>query len=509
MNKRREEIVTDRRIKSIMASAHSPLPAGKKVIVLGAGISGISAAIRLGELAPKTALTVWEKSDRVGGVLQTVERNGLQFERSADNFITFVPWGLQFCAKLGLTDHLVRTNNQDRRTYVARRGKLHPLPDGFMMLAPTKLWPMVTTPLLSPFGKLRAGLELLIPRLKGGDDETIAAFARRRLGREVFDRIVEPLLSGIYAGDAEKISLMATLPRFREMEKKDRSLIIAMTKGARTAQKIKREEESGARYGMFVTLREGLSFLAQKGADSLPSGTFQFGRTAVRLDRVQDETGIRRWRVTDSRGESETADGVICALPSAAAGPLFADSVPKVASFYDGMEQTGCAVVTFAFQKGQIKKDFKGMGFVVPTKEGGTIVAGSFSSHKYPHRAPEGISLIRVFVGGARAPERVELPEDRLEKEVLEEVRPLLGARGTPTFADAAKWPRGMPQYHLGHLERLAALNALLAREPTLALCGNSFTGVGIPNCIKSGEDAAEKIGAFLNQDGVKKDHFE
>ena len=465
-----------------------------RFLVLGAGISGLAAALRLRELAPGAHISLWEKSSRPGGVLHTVERGGFQFEQSTDNFITFVPWGLNLCARLGLTDHLVRTNNRDRRTYVARRGKLYPLPDGFMMLAPTRLWPMVTTPLLSPLGKARAGLELFIPRLADERDESIAQFARRRLGCEVFDRIVEPLLSGIYAGDAEKISLLATLPRFREMEKKDRSLIVAMTKTQKAARRAKREEESGARYSMFVTLREGLFRLAEKCAEAIGEGVIHYDRAAVRVDRIPNENGADRWRVTDGRGAAEEADALICALPSPAAGSLFSESVPVVARYYDAIEQTGCAVVSLAFRDKQIRRQFKGMGFVVPTKEGGSIIAGSFSNHKYPHRAPAGYTLLRIFVGGARAPELAEMADGPLLSRVLAEIRPLLGAEGEPTEVEISKWPRGMPQYHIGHLDRLAELSRALDREPTLALCGNSFTGVGLPNCIHTGEEAAEKV---------------
>ena len=469
-----------------------------KYLVLGAGISGLAAALRLRELEPGARVSLWEKSNRPGGVLHTVERGGFQFEQSTDNFITFVPWGLNLCAKLGLTDRLVRTNNRDRRTYVARRGKLYPLPDGFMMLAPTRLWPMVTTPLLSPLGKARAGLELFLPRLADDRDESIAQFARRRLGREVFDRIVEPLLSGIYAGDAEKISLLATLPRFREMEKNDRSLILAMTKTQKAARRAKREEESGARYSMFVTIKDGLSHLASKCAEALGEGVIQYGRAAARVDRLPGENGAPRWRVTDERGAFEEADALICALPSPVAGALFTESVPAAARYYGAIEQTGCAVVSLAFRDEQIRRAFKGMGFVVPTKEGGSIIAGSFSSHKYPHRAPAGYTLLRIFVGGARAPELAETADAPLLSRVLSEIRPLLGAEGEPVEVEISKWPRGMPQYHIGHLDRLAELNRALEKEPTLALCGNSFTGVGLPNCIHTGEEAAEKVAKWF-----------
>lgn len=487
----------------------APAPHFPKILILGAGISGLAAARRIHQTRPDVSLSIWEASGRVGGVIDTVSRDGFQFEQSSDNFITTVPDALDLCRELDLTDSLVRTNTKDRRTYVVRRGRLHPLPDGFMMLAPTKIWPMATTPLLSPWGKLRAGLELFLPRKTDDEDETIAAFARRRLGREVTERIVEPLLSGIYAGDAEKISLLATLPRFRDLEKKHRSLIIAMTLGRRAARRAKRQEESGARYSLFMTLREGLSRLPEKIAESLPTGTVSLGRRATKVEPIRLEgnspEGISRdfWRVTDASGESETFDGVVCALPSSVAGDLFVGTVPEVAAFYLAMEQTGCAIASFAFRSGQIKSDFRGMGFVVPTIEGGTLIAGSFSSHKYPHRAPAGISLLRIFAGGARAPEAVTRENDDLTRRVLDEIRPLLKIEGEPITSEIARWPNGMPQYHLGHLERLAKLEAGLAHRPGLALCGNSFTGVGIPACIQSGRKAAETILAGL-ADGKK-----
>jgi len=474
---------------------------GKKtrILLLGAGISALAAARRLHRHLPNADLSVWEAKNRVGGVIDTVNRDGFQFEQSTDNFITTVPYALDLCKELGLTDSLVQTNNRDRRTYVIRRGRLHPLPDGFMMLAPTKLVPMAMTPLLSPFGKLRAGLELFLPRKKDDADETIAQFARRRLGREVTERIVEPLLSGIYAGDAEKISLKATLPRFRDLEKKHRSLIIAMTKGQRAARRAKREEESGARYSLFMTLREGLSLLPEKIAENLPSGTIRFHRAAEKVQRFFDEIGRPFWRVTDTAGRSESFDAVICSVPSSHAGDLFAGTVPCAAEFYHSMEQTGCAIGSLVFREEQIKAPFAGMGFVSPTIEGGTLIAGSFSSHKYPHRAPAGYAVLRLFVGGARAPEAVDFSDDRLLAQIMSEIRPLLKIDGEPVTRELARWPLGMPQYHLGHLERLETLKKGLAEYGGLALCGNSFNGVGIPACIQSGYQAAEKIAAYLS----------
>jgi oxygen-dependent protoporphyrinogen oxidase len=225
------------------------------IAIIGAGTSGLSAAYRLNQLMPQAVLCVFDRRNRVGGVLETLRKDGYQIEQSADNFITTVPWGVNLCKELGLGDELVQTNPNARRTYVVRKGKLHLLPDGFLMMAPTKLMPMATTPILSPLGKLRAGLELLIPSRKDDIDESMSAFVRRRLGREVFERLVEPLVSGVYAADMDKLSVLATLPRFREMERQYGSLIWAMQRQLRANKAAHLSEQSGARYSMFVTLR--------------------------------------------------------------------------------------------------------------------------------------------------------------------------------------------------------------------------------------------------------------
>ena len=249
-----------------------------RVAIFGAGISGLAAAKRLRDVAPNVEFQIWERADRVGGVIGTRVVDGFLCETSVDNFITTVPWGLELCRELGFQDELASTNSRFRRTFVVRNGRLWALPDGFMTMAPTKFYPMLVTPLLSPFGKLRCGLELLLPRRKSSEDESLAAFAIRRLGKEAFDRIIEPLVGGIYGGDAARLSLRATLPRFAEMEEKSRSLIWAMTKTQRAARRVKREEESGARYSFFVTLRSGMQSLPERLADRL-------GRENLRLNR--------------------------------------------------------------------------------------------------------------------------------------------------------------------------------------------------------------------------------
>ncbi len=467
-----------------------------KVLVLGAGISGLSAAWYLNKLPQAPKISVWEARDRTGGVIETVEKGGFQIERGVDNFITTVPWGLDLCRELGLIDQIVTTSNRYRRTFVVRKGRLHPLPDGFLMMAPTKLLPLAFTPLLSPFGKIRAGLELFLPRQEKSD-ESMAEFVKRRLGREVYERIVEPLVSGIYAGDAQKLSVWATLPRFPEMEVKHRSLILAMKKQIKQAKTIKREEESGARYSFFVSLRHGLDQLPKTIAERLPLGTIHLNRKAVRIFRFE-ENGRTSWQVTDQNGISETFDELISALPANVAGDLFQEAAPEIAALYQKIDLSGVALITVAFRNEQIKRPMLGMGYVVPEIENSMIIAGSFSSYKYPHRAPEGTTMIRFFTGGARNPRLVDLSEDEIRTLVMNEVRKLLDVQGDPILIDIARWGQLMPQYNKGHLQWLEDLNSALAAYPSLAMAGNALDGVGIPNCIKNGRQAAERIDAFV-----------
>ena len=462
-------------------------PTPRRVAVLGGGIAGLSAAHRLVELDPACRVVLWEAGPRLGGVLWTVHEQGFQVEQSADNFITTVPWGLELCRRLGLGDRLIQTNPRHRQTYVVRSGRLYKLPDGFLMMAPTRMWPLAVTPILSPLGKMRAALEYFLPARTDDDDESMAAFARRRLGREVFDRLIEPLVSAVYAADMEKLSVLATLPRFRDMERQHGSLIRAMRK-ERAARKAHRGE-SGARYSLFVTLRDGLSSLIDALAARLPPG-------AVRLNSPvrQIERAAGAWQVTLGDGRAEPFDAVIVATPAHAAARLLEPVDSLLSVKLASIEHSGTAVVTVAYQRAQIAHSLDGVGFVVPAVEKSPILAASFSSQKYEHRAPEGTALIRVFLGGARHPEMAEMDEHRLKPLVCGELTRLLGVRGEPIYSTVARWPRTMPQYHVGHRELVREIQDRADALDGLALAGNYFSGVGIPNCIHTGQQATERI---------------
>ena len=462
----------------------------KRIAVVGAGISGLAAAHRITELAPHCEIRLYESQDRLGGVLATVHEDGYQVELSADNFITTQPWGLQLVERLGLKDQLVQTNPACRRTFVMRKKRLYSLPDGFLMMAPTKMWPMAVTPVLSPLGKMRAGLEYFLPPSKNDADESMAGFVRRRLGREVFERLVEPLVSGVYAADMEKLSLLATLPRFREMEQEYGSLIRAMRKQMKTQRaKGKHVDQSGARYSMFVTLEDGLSSMVDALAAQLPDGTVNLNTTVERIHQVEGY-----WQLSFAGEQSESFDAIVLATPSHVAATLLEPIDHSLASDLASIEHEGTAIVTMAFEDSQVRHPMNGAGFVVPGIEGSPILAGSFSSQKYLHRAPDGKTLIRTFVGGARAPEMAEMPDHKLVPLVLKELRDVLGISGNPIYQITAHWPRTMPQYHVGHLDLVARINDRCNTIPGLALAGNAYDGVGIPACVHSGETAAERL---------------
>jgi len=462
---------------------HSP----RRIAVIGGGISGLAAAHRLIELDPGCNLCLLEAGRRLGGVLSTVHRHGFQVEQSADNFITTIPWGLDLCKRLGLSDQLIQTNPAHRQTFVVRRGRLYKLPDGFLMMAPTRLWPLAVTPLLSPLGKLRAAMEYLIPPRKDDADESMASFVRRRLGRETFDRLVEPLVGAVYAADMEKLSTDATLSRFRDMEREHGSLIRAMRRQMKARPKA--NTESGARYSMFVTLREGLSGLIDTIAARLPEGVVRLNTSVDAVQRTGDG-----WRLRLSTGESDTFHAIILATPSHVAARLLEPIDAELAADIGSITHSGTAIVSLGYDRRQIGHPLDGMGAVVPAIEKSPILACSFSSQKYAHRAPEGKVLLRVFVGGARRPELAEMDDERLLPLVAEQLGRLLRIDGDPVYSNTAHWPGTMPQYHVGHKQLVARIESRLAGLPSLELTGNAFHGVGIPDCIHGGEQAAQRI---------------
>ncbi len=468
-----------------MTAPHLGSENSPRIAIIGGGISGLAAALWLTEQAPQVHLHVYEAADRVGGVLRTFRRDGYLLETSADNFLTNIPWGLGLCRRVGLEHDLLETNAAMRRALVIRRGKILPVPEGFSLLSPAKLWPMLASPILSPRGKLRLMAEPLIPARTDGPEESLAEFSVRRLGREAFERIVQPLVGGIYTADPEKLSVAATLPRFLEMEREHGSL----TRGARRLASDSARKESGARYSLFVAPREGMESLVRAMAARLPNNCIRLNAETQRI--LPMEQG---WKVQARGSPEEHFDGVLLALPAYHAAKLCQEWDDELSKDLNSIPYASSSVVVLGLRLDQIGVPLTGFGFVVPRQERRKILAASFGSLKFPGRAPEGHVLIRVFLGGACQPELADLPDAEQKRIVLDELRELLKVEGSPTFMEVLRWPRAMPQYHVGHVELVERIMRRANTHAGLALAGSGYEGVGVPHCIHHGERAAENL---------------
>jgi oxygen-dependent protoporphyrinogen oxidase len=459
------------------------------VAVIGGGISGLAAAHRLLELDAAVRVTLFEASGRLGGVLQTVRRDGYLIERSADMFTTREPWALDLCRRIGIADELIETDARFRRAFVVRRGRLVPVPEGFTLMSPAKVWPIVTTPILGPLGKLRLAWEYFTPARRSEADESLESFVVRRFGRQAFDRLIQPLIGGIYTADPAKLSMQATLPQFVELERKHGSLIRGMrSKG--TGDRRQATEGSGARYGQFLAPRDGMQRLVDGVAARLPAGCVRLNAKVDRIER--DGAG---WRLYVANGSaSEAFDELVIAAPGAVSSRLLSSVDHELSTLVGSISHAGCSVAILGVRREQIAHPLDGFGFVVPAIENRQIIAGSMASVKFPGRAPEGRVLLRVFVGGALQPQLGELPDEEIRRIVLQELGELLGLVGEPEFCDVARWLGMMPQYHVGHLDLVRQIEERAAAIPHFALAGNAYRGVGVPFCVRSGEAAAERI---------------
>ena len=469
----------------------------KRIVVIGGGITGLSAAHRLIELAQENGrtidLTLVEASDRLGGVIHTVERDGFLCEAGPENFVTNKPWGMALCREIGLDDQILPTNDAHRRALVVRRGRLLPIPEGFLLLAPTKMWPMAFSPLFSPVGKLRMAMEWFLPARKSVGDESLASFVTRRLGKEALDRLVQPLIGGIYTADPEMLSLRATMPMFLDMEAKYGSVIRAMRTRAKASSA--NGKGSGARYSLFVTLRNGMRILIDELARRIESAKIVLGTRVTTLARVDDGTG---WSAGLADGSSIEADAVIVAGPAHVAADLVRQVDEALATRLQAVQYATSGVVHLTYRRDEVPHKLDAFGFVVPAIENRNLVAGSFSSVKFDGRAPEGHVLMRAFVGGAMNRQLMEQDDMGIISACREDLADLLGIVAEPGLTMVHRWPDSMPQYAVGHLDGVDAMRRRLADLPGLELAGNGFEGVGIPDCINSGQRAAESI---LGQD--------
>ena len=465
-----------------------------RVVVVGGGIAGLAAAHRLVELAREAAcpldLVLLEAAGRLGGTIRTERTDGFLLEAGPDSFISEKPWALALAERIGLGSRLCRTDDRFRRTYVVRRGRLEPLPEGFLLLAPTRVGPVLRSRVFSWRGKLRLALDVVLPRRRLGGDESLGSFVRRRLGREALERVAQPLIGGIYTADPDRLSLAATMPRFLALEQQYRSLILGLRRATRPGEAT---GASGARWSLFVTLAGGMEELVTTLAARLPPGAVRTGTPVAAVAPTPDG-----WRVELANGGKLAADGVVLAGPAPRMAAVVREADAWLARQLEGIAYASSATVALAFPRGAIRHPLDGFGFVVPRVEGRTAMACTFSSVKYPGRAPEGVVLLRVFIGGALQTELLERDDRTLARLAHDDIAPLLGIGGDPVLSRVWRHPSAMPQYEVGHLDRIAAIETRLEALPGLALAGGAYRGVGISDCVRSGETAAERLAASL-----------
>jgi oxygen-dependent protoporphyrinogen oxidase len=468
-----------------------------RVVVIGGGLSGLVVAHRIQQggasLRRPVEVVVLEAKDRVGGVISTERVGGFTLEGGPDSFITNKPWGIDLCHRLGLSDQLIETDPGSRRSFVVSNGRLAPVPEGFVLMAPHRIMPILTTPVLSWRGKLRLLMDLVVPRRDDESEESLASFVRRRLGREALDRLVQPLVGGIYTGDSNDLSLKATLPQYLAMEREHGSLIRAARRQLAKERETRRHQRqaSGARYGMFVTLAEGMDVLPRTLAATLLPGTV---RTSSPVRRLSRNGAVSPWLVELLDGPPLEADAVVVTTEAHSTARMIDAQDAALALQLRAIPYASSAIVNVAYHRDQIQHPLDGFGAVVPAIEGRSILAVSFLSVKFPHRAPAGTALMRVFVGGATQPELFDLDDDALRGLVARELGDLIGVSGNPLLFQVGRHPRAMPQYTLGHLDRVATIRRKLARHPRLFLTGIAFDGVGIPDCVHAAETTADAV---------------
>jgi oxygen-dependent protoporphyrinogen oxidase len=477
---------------------NTPNSPTSRIVVVGGGISGLAAAHRILEQSRQQKkpidLQLLEAGSRLGGVIHTSEREGFLLEGGPDSFISEKPWGLSLCRRLGLEPSLIGTGETHRRSFIVRQSKLQPVPDGFYLLAPTRIWPTITTPIFSWPGKLRMSADLFLPRKKRSsptEDETLASFVRRRLGNEALDRMAQPMIGGIYTSDPEELSLRATMPRFLDMEQEHRSLILAMWRQRQKMRQSQNHQAAGPRYGLFVSLSQGMIRLVEALRQRLPQDSIHLN---TELSGLRRSPSGRHWLLDLADGTQLEADAVCLALAAYESANLVQGFDSQLATRLRSIRYASTATVNLAYRLEDIPDNLEGFGFVVPAIEGREILACTFSHAKFPGRAPRNHALLRAFMGGALQPKAFEYEDQEMIRIVRQNLRELLGIEKAPLFALVERHARAMAQYRLGHLDLVTEIETLLKSCPTLQLAGNGFTGIGIPDCIRRGEECAARI---------------
>ena len=459
----------------------------KRIAIIGGGISGLSAAFTIDEKRQSgtpVQYVLFESGPRLGGVVLTDRVDGCLVEGGPDSFLTEKPWAAELCGKIGLADQLIGSNDSERKTYIVTKGKLVEMPAGLMFMVPTKIMPTVRSPLFSLRTKLRMAAEWFHAPRKASEDETVAEMVKRHYGSEMVELLADPLLCGIYGGDASHLSVRAVLPRFADMESKHGSLGRGMLKARR---KMSAAANVPAR-PLFSSFKDGMQQMIDALVARLDASALQ--KSAPVLSVIRQNNG---WTVSAGY-QTDHFDAVIIATPAHAASVLLESTDENLSRDLGEIQYSSSVTVTFGYDEKVRNSLPPGFGFLVPRSEGRRMLAATFIHNKFPHRAPENRALVRCFLGGARDKQILQVTEAEIVGVVRNELREIVGISAEPLFARVYKWKSAMAQYSVGHLERLQRIELLRQNLPGLALAGNGYNGIGVPDCVRSGIEAASKI---------------
>lgn len=451
----------------------------RRIAIIGGGITGLAAAYEALRWNARPILI--EQDRQLGGVIRTETRDGCTFEGGPDSFLSAKPAALELIRELGLASDVIGSNDASRVTYLVKNGRLVPLPDGLMMIVPTRILPVALSPLLGWGTKIRMGLEYFRRPGADPDDRTVEEFVRAHYGQETVDYLAEPLLAGVYGGSVRELSVRSVLPRFVELESKYGSL----TRGVLAARAKAPKGESAP---LFQTLKGGLGQLtAELERRIRPQSQIVTGAA----ETVAPEGSAWKIRVNGSWLES---DAVLFACPTWAAARILQQAAPPVARLLAPIAYSSSVTLSLVYRRETCGRIPPGFGFLVPAKERGTLVACTFTGAKFSHRVPQNLVVLRCFLGGAGSEHVLDLPDEEIIAGARRELRVLLGWDTKPEFHVLHRWRKAMAQYGVGHSARMKELDAEVSRFPGLALAGNGYDGIGIPDCIRTGRLAARRL---------------
>jgi oxygen-dependent protoporphyrinogen oxidase len=458
-----------------------------RIAVVGGGVAGLSAAYELSKGARERGLALslelFESSDRLGGAILTERTDGYVLDAGPDAILTLKPWGLELCRELGLEDEIIPTQDEHRGVALYSRGALRALPYGTGSSALKKIKSYVTSGVVSWPAKLRMAADLVLPRGATKEDESMADFFGWRLGREAVERIIDPLIAGIYSGDPDRLSIYSTFPRFPQLVAKNRSILLSLLRAPQSTR-------SGARtLPIFCSLRDGLGRLVDALVEQLDGAQIHLSRPVTAVEK-----GDAGYALHTLAGRREGYAAVILAAPAWTAARMLDGIAPDVSNKMKTIRYVSSATVFFAYRREDVGQSLRGYGFLVPGCEGRRINGATWISNKFAHRSPEDGFLARCFIGGDRTGEELQADDNGLVRTCREELREIAGVTAEPLFTRVYRWKDSGPQYDVGHARLAGELDDVLAKLPGLELTGAGYRGIGIPDCVRDGRETARRV---------------